>query len=115
MQNLTALLYLVSGVLFIMALRGLSHPETSRRGNTLGMAGMAIAMLTTLFLAAPTGSGWLLIILGLGIGGGVGAFIAARIPMTAMPQGSFSLISGPGCSYGCSSSALRTRSLWSCD
>ncbi|MEM9331989.1 MAG: NAD(P)(+) transhydrogenase (Re/Si-specific) subunit beta [Pseudomonadota bacterium] len=86
MENITALLYLVSGVLFIMALRGLSHPETSRRGNTFGMAGMGVAILTTLFLAAPNASGWMLIVAGLAIGGGAGAYIANRIPMTAMPQ-----------------------------
>jgi proton-translocating NAD(P)+ transhydrogenase subunit beta len=86
MQNVTALLYLASGVLFIMALRGLSHPESSRRGNIFGMAGMAIAILTTLFLAAPGVGRWLLIILGLGVGGGFGAYVARRIPMTAMPQ-----------------------------
>ncbi len=86
MENFTALLYLVSGVMFIMALRGLSHPETSRQGNYYGMTGMAIAILTTLFLAAPTFGGWFLILLGLSIGGGVGAVIAQRIPMTAMPQ-----------------------------
>ncbi|MEO0327406.1 MAG: NAD(P)(+) transhydrogenase (Re/Si-specific) subunit beta [Pseudomonadota bacterium] len=86
MENFTALLYLVSGVLFIMALRGLSHPETSRQGNIYGMIGMAIAILTTLFLAAPSFGGWGLILLGLAIGGGAGAYIAQRIPMTAMPQ-----------------------------
>lgn len=86
MENITALLYLVSGVLFIMALRGLSHPETSRQGNMYGMVGMGIAILTTLFLAAPSFGGWTLIILGLAIGGGAGAYIAKQIPMTAMPQ-----------------------------
>lgn len=86
MENITALLYLVSGVLFIMALRGLSHPETSRQGNTYGMVGMGIAILTTLFLASPTVSGWGLIIIGLTIGGGVGAYVARTIPMTSMPQ-----------------------------
>lgn len=86
MENITALLYLVSGVLFIMALRGLSHPETSRQGNTYGMVGMGIAILTTLFLAAPTFGGWALIVLGLAIGGGVGAYVARTIPMTSMPQ-----------------------------
>ena len=85
MENTTALLYLVSGVLFIMALCGLSHPETSRRGNTFGIAGMVIAIITTLSLAAPNFGGWVLIIAGLAIGGGVGAYIAKRIPMTAMP------------------------------
>jgi len=85
-QNITALLYLVSGVMFIMALRGLSHPETSRQGNMYGMLGMGIAILTTLFLAAPSFGGWALILLGLAIGGGAGAYIARQIPMTAMPQ-----------------------------
>lgn len=86
MENITALLYLISGVLFIMALRGLSHPETSRQGNTYGMVGMGIAVLTTLFLAAPTFGGWVLIILGLAAGGGVGAYVARTIAMTSMPQ-----------------------------
>jgi NAD(P) transhydrogenase subunit beta len=84
--NITALLYLVAGILFILALRGLSSPETSRRGNYLGVAGMAIAAITTLFLAAPGWGGLGLIILGIAIGGGIGAFIARRIAMTAMPQ-----------------------------
>lgn len=86
MENTTAFLYLISGVLFILALRGLSHPETSRRGNALGIAGMAIAIVTTLFLVAPSFGGWVLILLGLGIGGGFGAYVARQIPMTAMPQ-----------------------------
>src|SRR4051794_34523547 len=85
--NLVQLLYLVSGVLFILALRGLSSPQTSRQGNLYGMAGMAIAILTTLSVAAPSGfSGWLLVVLGIGIGGGIGALIARRVAMTAMPQ-----------------------------
>src|SRR5262245_51480667 len=84
--NLTALLYLVSGVLFILALRGLSSPETSRQGNYMGIAGMAIAILTTLANAAPDWVGWVLIILGMAAGGGVGAYIARMVPMTAMPQ-----------------------------
>ncbi|PTW59628.1 NAD(P) transhydrogenase subunit beta [Breoghania corrubedonensis] len=84
--NIAAFLYLVSGVLFILALRGLSHPTTSRQGNFFGMIGMAIAILTTLGLAVPSGSGWVLIVLGLAIGGGIGAYIARSIPMTAMPQ-----------------------------
>lgn len=86
MENLTALLYLASGVLFIMALHGLSNPETSRRGNQYGMLGMAIAMGTTLFLASPSYGAWILIAVGLIAGGGVGAYIARKIPMTAMPQ-----------------------------
>ncbi|NVP55752.1 NAD(P)(+) transhydrogenase (Re/Si-specific) subunit beta [Mycoplana rhizolycopersici] len=84
--NIAAFLYLVSGVLFIMALRGLSHPTTSRRGNMLGMTGMAIAILTTLLLATPSLGGLALIVLGLAIGGGAGAYIARSIPMTSMPQ-----------------------------
>ena len=86
MENITALLYLASGVLFILALRGLSSPETSRQGNMFGMIGMAIAILTTLFLAAPTFGGWVLVLAGLAVGGGVGAYVARQIPMTAMPQ-----------------------------
>ncbi|GIK81247.1 MAG: NAD(P)(+) transhydrogenase (Re/Si-specific) subunit beta [Pseudorhodoplanes sp.] len=85
--NLAALLYLVSGVLFILALRGLSSPETSRMGNMFGIAGMAIAVLTTLASHPPAGFGaWLLVVLGLGLGGGIGAVIARRVPMTAMPE-----------------------------
>jgi NAD(P) transhydrogenase subunit beta len=85
--NISNLLYLVAGVLFILALRGLSHPTTSRQGNIYGMAGMALAILTTLAFAAPNGAGgWALVVLGLAIGGGVGAVIARRVPMTAMPQ-----------------------------
>ncbi|MFO1185326.1 MAG: NAD(P)(+) transhydrogenase (Re/Si-specific) subunit beta [Bauldia sp.] len=85
--SITALLYLVAGVLFVLALRGLSHPETSRRGNFLGMAGMAIAVLTTLAAAAPSsGLAWLLIVAGIAIGGGIGAVVARQIAITAMPQ-----------------------------
>ena len=84
--NFAAFLYLVSGVLFIMALRGLSHPTTSRKGNAYGMTGMGIAIVTTLFLAQPSIGGFLLIVVGLAVGGGAGAYIAKRIPMTAMPQ-----------------------------
>jgi NAD(P) transhydrogenase subunit beta len=85
--NFAALLYLVAGALFIMALRGLSSPETSRQGNLFGMIGMGIAILTTLAIAAPTSPlVWLLIIGGLAIGGGIGAYAAKNIAMTAMPQ-----------------------------
>ncbi len=85
--NISSLLYLVSGVLFIMALRGLSHPTTSRQGNLFGMIGMGIAMVTTLFVAPPASFlGWMLVILGIGIGGGIGAVIARRVSMTDMPQ-----------------------------
>jgi NAD(P) transhydrogenase subunit beta len=84
--NVASFLYLVSGILFILALRGLSHPTTSRRGNTFGMIGMGIAIATTLALATPTPTGFGLIVLGLVIGGSVGAVTARRIAMTSMPQ-----------------------------
>src|SRR6202171_5223439 len=85
--DLAALLYLVAGVLFILALRGLSSPETSRRGNLLGIAGMAIAVLTPLAVRPPAGLGaWALVVLGLAAGGGVGAVVARRVPMTSMPE-----------------------------
>lgn len=84
--NVAAFLYLVSGVLFILALRGLSHPTTSRQGNTFGMVGMGIAIVTTLLLARPSFGGLVLILVGIAIGGGIGAVIARRIAMTAMPQ-----------------------------
>jgi len=85
-ENFAAFAYLVSGVLFIMALRGLSHPTTSRQGNAYGMAGMAIAIVTTLLLAKPSFGGFAMIVAGLAIGGGAGAYIARKIPMTSMPQ-----------------------------
>ena len=78
--------YLVSAVLFILALRGLSHPETARRGNLLGMAGMAIAILATLDHPGMLLGGAAVIILGIAIGGAVGAIVARRVNMTALPQ-----------------------------
>jgi NAD(P) transhydrogenase subunit beta len=85
--NLVALLYLVSGVLFILALRGLSSPVTSRQGNIFGMVGMTIAIVTTLASSPPAGlGGWALVLGGLAIGGGAGAVIAKKIAMTQMPQ-----------------------------
>src|SRR6185312_6225941 len=85
--NLVALLYLVAGVLFILALRGLSSPESSRRGNLFGMTGMTIAVLTTLGSHPPSDAvSWALVIGGIAIGGGLGAVIARRVPMTSMPE-----------------------------
>lgn len=85
--NIAALAYLAAGVLFILCLRGLSSPETSRRGNTFGMIGMAIAIIVTLFIAGVNDVMTAAMIAGgLAIGGGVGAVIARRIAMTDMPQ-----------------------------
>jgi NAD(P) transhydrogenase subunit beta len=85
--NLAAVLYLVAGVLFILSLRGLSSPASSRQGNWFGMIGMAIAVGTTLAAHPPSGTvGWVLVILGIAIGGGIGAVIARRVPMTSMPE-----------------------------
>jgi H+-translocating NAD(P) transhydrogenase subunit beta len=87
MQNFANLLYLASGVLFILALRGLSHPTTSRQGNLFGMVGMGIAVFTTILIGTPAGlSGWALLILGLAIGGGIGAYMANKVQMTQMPE-----------------------------
>lgn len=82
--SLTAFAYLVASVLFILALRGLSSPESSRTGNRLGMAGMALAIVTTIF--SPEITSYLWILIALGIGGAIGLTIAHRIAMTDMPQ-----------------------------
>jgi len=85
--NLAAVLYLVAGVLFILSLRGLSSPASSRQGNFFGMIGMGIAVATTLASHPPAdGFAWVLVILGIAIGGGIGAVIARRVPMTSMPE-----------------------------
>src|SRR6478609_6376523 len=85
--NLVALLYLVAGVLFILALRGLSSPDSSQRGNLFGMVGMAIAALTTLGSHPPADPvAWGLVIGGIALGGSIGAVIARRVPMTSMPE-----------------------------
>jgi H+-translocating NAD(P) transhydrogenase subunit beta len=86
--NLAALCYLVAAALFILALRGLSNPETSRRGNFFGMLGMAVAIATTTLASHPPASyeAWGLVALGMALGGGTGAVIARRVPMTSMPE-----------------------------
>ena len=84
--NLSALFYLVSGVLFILALRGLSSPETSRQGNFFGIIGMVIAITVTFLSLGNFSSGFIYVMLFMLIGGAIGAFIAYRIPMTAMPE-----------------------------
>jgi NAD(P) transhydrogenase subunit beta len=85
--NIAAVLYLVAGALFILALRGLSSPASSRRGNTMGMVGMAIAIVTTLLVAGPSDwLSWVLIIAGIAIGGAIGAYLARTVKMTQMPE-----------------------------
>ena len=89
--NLVVLLYLVASICFIQALKGLSHPTTSIRGNVFGMTGMAIAVLTTVALiftmrAESAGVGLLWVVLGIAIGGGAGAVMANRVEMTKMPE-----------------------------
>ena len=82
--NMVAVLYLLSALLFIFALRGLSHPESSRLGNIFGVVGMIIAIITTLMFKsvlsyAEIGAAII-------VGGAIGTFIALRIEMTALPQ-----------------------------
>src|SRR5438067_11604248 len=85
--NLAAVLYLVAGVLFILSLRGLSSPASSRQGNFFGMIGMAIAVATTLAAHPPAhGIGCVLVVVGVAMGGSIGALIARRVPMTSMPE-----------------------------
>ena len=83
--NLSATFYLISGILFILALRGLSSPETSRQGNFFGIVGMFIAVVTFLSIGNFSNA-FIYVLLFLIIGGAIGAFIAFKIPMTAMPE-----------------------------
>ncbi len=84
--NLLAVFYLISGVLFILALRGLSSPETSRRGNLYGIIGMVIAITVTIISVGNFSIGFIFLLIFLLLGGAIGAFIAFKIPMTAMPE-----------------------------
>ena len=84
--NLSALFYLISGILFILALRGLSSPETSRQGNFFGILGMVIAISVTFLSLDSFSVGFIYVLIFLSLGGGIGAFIAYKIPMTAMPE-----------------------------
>ena len=84
--NLLAIFYLISGVLFILALRGLSSPETSRRGNFFGILGMIIAVGVTILSVGNFSTGFIYLLIFLLVGGSIGAFIAFKIPMTAMPE-----------------------------
>src|SRR5260370_9629654 len=95
--NLAAVLYLVAGVLFILSLRGLSSPASSRQGNFFGMIGMGIAVATTLAAHPPAdGIGWVLGVLGVAIGGSRRAAIARRVPLTSMPGTVAALLSPVG-------------------
>jgi NAD(P) transhydrogenase subunit beta len=85
-QTLSTLAYLVASVLFILALRGLSHPTTSRQGNLFGMVGMGIAIVATLLRPGMEASGIVIVLAGLAIGGTIGTVLARRIEMTALPQ-----------------------------
>ncbi|MFZ6760003.1 NAD(P)(+) transhydrogenase (Re/Si-specific) subunit beta [Undibacterium sp. Ji50W] len=92
-MNLVTMLYLIASVCFIQALKGLSHPSTARRGNSFGMIGMAIAVATTIALivklkneSAGAGLGYGLVIIGVVVGGGIGATLAKRVEMTKMPE-----------------------------
>jgi len=84
--NLSSIFYLISGILFILALRGLSSPETSRQGNLFGILGMIIAITVTFLSIGSFSSGFIYVLIFLLVGGLVGAFIAYKIPMTAMPE-----------------------------
>ena len=84
--NLSAIFYLVSGILFILALRGLSSPDTSRQGNYFGIVGMIIAILVTFLSIGNFSSSFVYVLIFLMLGGSIGAFIAFKIPMTAMPE-----------------------------
>jgi len=92
-MNLVTMFYLIASVCFIQALKGLSHPSGARRGNTFGMSGMAIAAVTTIVLivklkaeSASGGLGFGLVLLGLVVGGGIGAYLAKSVEMTKMPE-----------------------------
>ena len=86
MSDFISFLYLIAAVLFILALRGLSSPVTSRRGNQFGMIGMGVAVFATLIHSGMQFAGYDLILLGIAIGGAAGAYIARQIQMTALPQ-----------------------------
>jgi NAD(P) transhydrogenase subunit beta len=86
-ENLPAILYVASGVLFILALRGLSSPATARQGNRFGMVGMALAVATTLFILENKGLGtWSMVAAGVAAGGIIGAWMARTVKLTQMPE-----------------------------
>ena len=107
MNDISALLYLVASVFFILALKGLSSPESARRGNIFGMVGMVIAIITT--LAMPAVSNYGLILFGIMIGGIIGTGIARKIAMTAMPQ----LVAAFHSLVGLAAVLIAASALWS--
>ena len=106
MSSIFAFSYLISAVLFILSLYGLSSPKTSRLGNYLGIAGMGLAIITTLFLPQVHNS--LLILLALAIGGGIGWLIANKVKMTSMPQ----LVAGFHSLVGLAAVLIAAGALW---
>ena len=84
--NQVALWYLVASVSFILALKGLSHPTTARRGNLFGIIGMAIAVVVTLAFIFSTTRNVAMIVAGITVGGVIGALVARRVQMTQMPE-----------------------------
>ena len=107
MSNIPALLYLLASVLFILALKGLSSPQSARRGNLYGMAGMAIAILTT--LSMPAIANYAHILAGIAAGGIIGTVIARKIQMTAMPQ----LVAAFHSLVGMAAVLIAAAALWS--
>ena len=91
--NLAAIFYLVSGILFILALRGLSSPDTSRQGNYFGIAGMIIAIVVTFLSIGNFSTSLVYVVIFLVIGGTIGAFIAFKIPLLAPSYRSITLVS----------------------
>ena len=106
MSSLVAFSYLISAVLFILSLYGLSSPKTSRTGNYFGMAGMGLAIITTLFL--PQVKNIFPIIIAIAIGGSIGYFIAKKVKMTAMPQ----LVAGFHSLVGLAAVLIAASALW---
>jgi NAD(P) transhydrogenase subunit beta len=106
MSSLVAFSYLISAVLFILSLYGLSSPKTSRTGNYFGMAGMGLAIITTLFL--PQVKNVFPIIIAIAIGGSIGYFIAKKVKMTAMPQ----LVAGFHSLVGLAAVLIAASALW---
>jgi NAD(P) transhydrogenase subunit beta len=106
MHSVAAISYLISSVLFILAIYGLASPKTARNGNIFGMVGMALAIITT--LALPMVEHKFLILLAIIIGGGIGAFIALKVKMTAMPQ----LVAGFHSLVGLAAVLIAGAALW---